>query len=72
MKLCITTFHVKSIRDFLEFPMKILYQGFPRPFLMRKPTPLAREVSPSEKVEGSPDKVFSLKMPKNPYYLSVK
>jgi len=40
---------------------------------MRKPPfTAAREVFSSKKVSGSPDKVFSLEIPKNPYDFPVK
>ena len=57
IKLCITTSHVKSIRDFYR---ENTLSGVPETFLI------------SNKVSGSPDKVFSLETPKNSHAFPVK
>ena len=56
----------------MEFLGKILYPGFQRPFLMRKPPEHAKEVFSSKKVEGSPDEIFSREIPNNPYDFTWK
>jgi len=53
------------LKYFIMASLDLILMGKP-------PLPAAREVFSSRKVSGSPDKVFPLEIPKNPYDFPVK